>query len=214
MRGEHWRIHTKSPSDAGSSPHARGTRVVPTSRDARSRFIPACAGNTYMAIDDLDAIPVLRMRGEHAQLVDSNTVEHGSSPHARGTRLFERDLTLHGRFIPACAGNTTPVPLMIDSLAVHPRMRGEHLITSPYRFLRNGSSPHARGTPALGGGIVFRFRFIPACAGNTPFQAQGDSSDTVHPRMRGEHSVKNSLHTIIAGSSPHARGTHQLGSSG
>ena len=91
------------------------------------------------------------------------------------------------RFIPACAGNTLVLAVVLHALAVHPRMRGEHAILSQNKLSSSGSSPHARGT-----------RRIVRLARN---------GGAVHPRMRGEHGAMPSHSRWTDGSSPHARGT-------
>ena len=70
-----------------------------------------------------------------------------------------------------------------------------------------GSSPHARGTRNLNRSRIGLLRFIPACAGNTPATDAVIAPLPVHPRMRGEHMGEISWPTVLAGSSPHARGT-------
>ena len=75
------------------------------------------------------------------------------------------------------------------------------------RLLADGSSPPARGTLVhdhLGRGAV---RFIPACAGNTPRFPCPARPRAVHPRLRGEHPLANTIFTNPPGSSPPARGT-------
>ena len=123
------------------------------------------------------------------------------------------DSAMIRRFIPACAGNTRQSDNRTGRHTVHPRMRGEH-----------GSAASRQR--------VFS-RFIPACAGNTTAgselhtpisgsspHARGTHSRTlsavagcnaVHPRMRGEHTVRDCARGRRAGSSPHARGTRRQG---
>ena len=50
-------------------------------------------------------------------------------------------------------------------------------------------------------------RFIPAGAGNTPHDCCANSSETVHPRRRGEHLSYGVACEPPYGSSPQARGT-------
>ena len=51
-------------------------------------------------------------------------------------------------------------------------------------------------------------RFIPACAGNAAAPELSRTFQTVHPRMRGERCGSRMKVKRTAGSSPHARGTH------
>ena len=147
MRGEHRYTSSSISDDIGSSPHARGTRhrLWPTQRG--SRFIPACAGNTRNGVPT-DLVPQVhpRMRGEHMGSRRQPLIWIGSSPHARGTRLQDSGRKWCGRFIPACAGNTSSVSAQSSPRAVHPRMRGEHAVSQERFDDVNGSSPHARGT--------------------------------------------------------------------
>ena len=190
MRGEHVIVEIERAVVGGSSPHARGTPSHQACAGNGRRFIPACAGNTVT--DGIAAIVSAvhpRMRGEHFAVVASASIAAGSSPHARGTRRlrFRRSI---------------PTP-------VHPRMRGEHTDEAHHFKVVAGSSPHARGTLQDGAAAVGQTRFIPACAGNTPFAAGARYCGPVHPRMRGEHSGHQGQRSKMNGSSPHARGTRR-----
>ena len=66
-------------------------------------------------------------------------------------------------------------------------MRGEHKVSVNFCRKIFGSSPHARGTQREFFISHTPARFIPACAGNTHNTLPLDLSQTVHPRMRGEH---------------------------
>ena len=127
------------------------------------------------------------MRGEHSP---SNTVIvnfSGSSPRARGTHLGKNPLVQRKRFIPACAGNTSYRTRTCGILAVHPRVRGEHLGLAVPVALILGSSPRARGTQRRIVDDTVAGRFIPACAGNTVALTMVKALRAVHPRVRGEH---------------------------
>ena len=119
----------------------------------------------------------------------------GSSPLARGTLAFPRTITGRARFIPACAGNTHTSISVQSMRAVHPRLRGEHIRSVVLVYRRYGSSPLARGTPSRLGSMLPYRRFIPACAGNTCKYNDKESTLTVHPRLRGEHTSKTARNT-------------------
>jgi len=127
------------------------------------------------------------MRGEHIPSQAVAFPKPGSSPHARGTLRCVAADDLVARFIPACAGNTSDGHDPKSASPVHPRMRGEHPLSWISCTRPTGSSPHARGTPPRQARRPTRDRFIPACAGNTYPLLTSQSTQPVHPRMRGEH---------------------------
>ena len=188
MRGEHGHGRRVSVRYWGSSPHARGARVVALLSLVEGGIIPACAGSTVEG----KGLPRLdrdhpRMRGEHRPWRSSRRSETGSSPHARGA--LRRRLWHWWRYgiIPACAGSTRTHLGSGGSWRDHPRMRGEHPgdagIVGSYR----GSSPHARGARSRKDPRHVLAGIIPACAGSTQVPHHALARDGDHPRMRGEH---------------------------
>ena len=149
MRGEHTAPGPDSVSVQGSSPHARGTLPPYVSHKPSTGIIPACAGNT--CVPWLTPVRVgdhPRMRGEHNSASMILSTRKGSSPHARGTPRSGHAMMRLPGIIPACAGNTCWLGVLPVVWRDHPRMRGEHTVSSITHFLPQGSSPHARGTPA------------------------------------------------------------------
>ena len=151
------------------------------------------------------------MRGERVVIVVPASVLPGSSPHARGTLRILIRRKPEKRFIPACAGNACPLFSIGHENPVHPRMRGERVISLRYDGFKGGSSPHARGTPFCTDIQVSPRRFIPACAGNAGRLRRCSRWMTVHPRMRGERTARAWPARCRNGSSPHARGTRTNG---
>ena len=73
-----------------------------------------------------------------------------------------------------------------------------------------GSSPRARGAlPRLHPGRS-RDGIIPACAGSTSAPASGSRGSRDHPRVRGEHLIAGVPRAAAVGSSPRARGAHDV----
>ena len=148
------------------------------------------------------------MRGEHATLWQVAPIGSGSSPHARGAR--QRALRQRGRagIIPACAGSTYTCRHRRARKWDHPRMRGEHILALLVMHKIRGSSPHARGALLPQAIMCSLSGIIPACAGSTAGVSTSASKSRDHPRMRGEHWCRCSIHGARLGSSPHARGAH------
>ena len=114
-------------------------------------------------------------------------MDSGSSPLARGT-----------------VGKNES---MAQTIAVHPRWRGEQSRTEQQSIPAYGSSPLARGTVLEALLDVRQPRFIPAGAGNR-FRAKIRAHATpVHPRWRGEQRREALAKHRLGGSSPLARGT-------
>ena len=88
--GEHVAESVKASVDTGSSPRGRGTLWLSEWSWASSTVHP-------------------RVGGEHLLQEVSEGALHGSSPRGRGTPNRSEALLLVVRFIPAWAGNTTPV---------------------------------------------------------------------------------------------------------
>ncbi len=209
--GEHFGLGQERPSRPGSSPRMRGTLISAGFGAFLPRFIPAHAGNT--SPNRATSTPKTvhpRACGEHFLGVVQVTICPGSSPRMRGTHLPILAGHWSGRFIPAHAGNTSSLPVILPRDAVHPRACGEHGSANAQNWLRDGSSPRMRGTQKLASNVVKSVRFIPAHAGNTGHQIAMQFPATVHPRACGEHSTRPSPSTLYAGSSPRMRGTRKM----
>ena len=208
LRGEHHVAGSRTHPKDGSSPPARGTRPIDVHRNERTRFIPACAGNTYNPFRHPPPVTVHpRLRGEHVAAFLQEAFVSGSSPPARGTRSAGALVRTLVRFIPACAGNTSPPRASTTNWLVHPRLRGEHACAAVKSYTFDGSSPPARGTRATANARRVKMRFIPACAGNTACTRPNAGQEPVHPRLRGEHISCSRMRLKASGSSPPARGT-------
>ena len=213
----------------GSSPRVRGTPPHPHVSRSRLRFIPACAGNSEGLSTPPSGAPVHpRVCGELLCKVAMSNAEFGSSPRVRGTLKPVIEKLPKQRFIPACAGNSRGSTPPSRHAPVHPRVCGELFALQARRFLAGGSSPRVRGTPQhhaaqRGGG-----RFIPACAGNSPYTSACHQPSTgssprvrgtpsrvrrrralppVHPRVCGELFQPALAFAQASGSSPRVRGT-------
>ena len=209
IRGEHCADGMYRDRFAGSSPHTRGTPVIPDVGPEILRFIPAYAGNTkWNCAPTLATAVHPRIRGEHTKTSWPTWNFGGSSPHTRGTRVSHKQGSGGTRFIPAYAGNTARESSCWRSMAVHPRIRGEHTVADDRLHAVAGSSPHTRGTRTAEHNIACARRFIPAYAGNTVLRMTIRSMGAVHPRIRGEHSYGTMKPDSCVGSSPHTRGTH------
>ena len=152
------------------------------------------------------------MRGEHTLAYKPGDTTLGSSPHARGTHNALLAAIIKAGIIPACAGNTWQSEQSRLVAGDHPRMRGEHIDVWLDDFMREGSSPHARGTRRQWRGHGQSAGIIPACAGNTNHGRGFLRCRRDHPRMRGEHQPRQRHRRGDWGSSPHARGTLDGGS--
>ena len=91
----------------------------------------------------------------------------GSSPRMRGKRLDCVRHSVHPRIIPAHAGQTPSLILLLDSLPDHPRACGANAALVFATSLDTGSSPRMRGKHVLPDCIPTQGRIIPAHAGQT-----------------------------------------------
>ena len=209
VRGEHSRNPYPAPPHCGSSPRTRGTPANPGVDRPGDRFIPAYAGNTRPPWTGTPATSVHpRVRGEHESVKAEPLRGRGSSPRTRGTLRDERLIGGIGRFIPAYAGNTLPAhDAGEDVTGSSPRTRGTRELIGDLEF-QSAVHPRVRGEHLLPDDLVTLLdRFIPAYAGNTPSPPAPRSTRAVHPRVRGEHLSKHLDIEQAYGSSPRTRGT-------
>ena len=207
-RGEHMPLLLPKLVESGSSPLARGTRLMARYGNILLGLIPARAGDTPVprrSYTMFRAHP--RSRGEHSNCSVIKIAELGSSPLARGTPSPVPVEKMPTGLIPARAGNTERMNAQNESLRAHPRSRGEHL----YHYCRRcrhwgssplargtrrcllhdqggqGSSPLARGTRSSKAPATRYLGLIPARAGNTGVLPFPITLFRAHPRSRGEH---------------------------
>ena len=175
----------------GSSPHTRGAPTAPYSGLRNCGIIPAYAGSTGIILAGCSAgWDHPRIRGEHLTITASLYGYAGSSPHTRGALSAAPEATFRMRIIPAYAGSTVFDNPAKDNVPDHPRIRGEHPSHVSTEMSPKGSSPHTRGAPGDFQDGPVRDRIIPAYAGSTAsFPRQAPRSPD-HPRIRGEHSVR------------------------
>ena len=172
------------------------------------RFIPACAGNSNnLIIPQLVNTVHPRVCGEQVIVCGRVTRRCGSSPRVRGTASEWGTRTKQVRFIPACAGNSSPDLFRARLFSVHPRVCGEQSNRFARHWASDGSSPRVRGTDFVRCFCCCSWRFIPACAGNRLFFVLVKLVITVHPRVCGEQQLVVPKNTSISGSSPRVRGT-------
>ena len=134
----------------------------------------------------------------------------GSSPRVRGTPKPETIFCKLRGIIPACAGNTSSTTPSPRPNRDHPRVCGEHLDDKTLYARQQGSSPRVRGTHAAGDYVAGLYGIIPACAGNTPYNKLPLYDVGDHPRVCGEHQVRDTLYGTTQGSSPRVRGTPRV----
>ena len=127
MRGEHALALGNGKLGEGSSPHARGARLVRGPQAVHGGIIPACAGSTMFKCPlNVSLWDHPRMRGEHLNVDFSYRAVAGSSPHARGALRRWSQGSGYWGIIPACAGSTGLSARSRRRPRDHPRMRGEH----------------------------------------------------------------------------------------
>ena len=188
IRGEHSLSESAVIASAGSSPHTRGAQIPGRVARRRRRIIPAYAGSTgAVKTPRAPKQDHPRIRGEHDEVPDQNTLGVGSSPHTRGAPGPETRPVPSGGIIPAYAGSTLFSLDAIHQTRDHPRIRGEHAPRCSSIRFEVGSSPHTRGARSIGQPGAFDRRIIPAYAGSTLFEDEFVENERDHPRIRGEH---------------------------
>ena len=125
--GEHHGQPAVTPQNVGSSPHMRGTLFGSVPTTMHVGIIPAYAGNTMADKQhEFQHRDHPRICVEHRASHGKPTVESGSSPHMRGTPIWQARWSGVAGIIPAYAGNTTSSVASAVITGDHPRICGEH----------------------------------------------------------------------------------------
>ena len=188
--------------------HGPLVRREPCCALRRIGIIPACAGNTACGSSCTPAPgDHPRACGEHGGKAANHADVQGSSPRVRGTHEDAVLDVISLGIIPACAGNTIGPSAGSCGGRNHPRVCGEHPMSTPMSAPAAGSSPCVRGTHFNRAREGRVFGIIPACAGNTLRSKRQTCRMRDHPRVCGEHRVGEYLETDGPGSSPRVRET-------
>ena len=174
---------------------------------ARTRIIPALAGNTGVAESRSHHSPDHpRSRGEYPLRSAPVFRDAGSSPLSRGIRAGSSPSHGMNRIIPALARNTRLRSPCRPCRRDHPRSRGEYLGARMNQCDSPGSSPLSRGIPPMRRTQLVHRRIIPALAGNTRSVLSSLDRCPDHPRSRGEYFTDTCWGGCGTGSSPLSRG--------
>ena len=129
--GEHKSLTEKESAREGSSPRMRGALEVGVGDLALPGIIPAYAGSTWTSqAGSRTRRDHPRVCGEHAHEARPSSSRTGSSPRMRGARGDTQFLRLRSGIIPAYAGSTVIAPCRPPHAQDHPRVCGEHGVSS------------------------------------------------------------------------------------
>ena len=185
-RGVYHPRRPQTTQSLGSSPLARGLRILLDSGKHLVGIIPARAGftstRTRMPTPTWDHP---RSRGVYGSELRIRVADTGSSPLARGLRQHAPLESSQRGIIPARAGFTQAVPSQYQTQPDHPRSRGVYRYVSFICQYVNGSSPLARGLLQYRTLARHVSRIIPARAGFTSPRSPGRPVSPDHPRSRG-----------------------------
>ena len=175
---------------SGSSPRVRGPQDQCSALSECYGLIPASAGTTRHANrlgQPYTAHP--RECGDHVSSPLRCANARGSSPRVRGPLLVPLFMLDTPGLIPASAGTTSRMPIMMSLSRAHPRECGDHVGYVGGWPNLVGSSPRVRGPLLLALFCQGGARLIPASAGTTPTVCFHQFDSWAHPRECGDHRV-------------------------
>ena len=105
----------------------------------------------------------------------------------RGKHGGEHGCAVRPRNIPAYAGKTLAIHVVMRVSSEHPRVCGENGLGKPEWFGNIGTSPRMRGKPHADLPFTQELRNIPAYAGKTRKEVTMRVIELEHPRVCGEN---------------------------
>ena len=151
-----------------------------------------------------------RVCGENGRVWGGSTCGFGTSPRMRGKRHYRYQSELSLRNIPAYAGKTGALRIVVKRWKEHPRVCGENNRLNTNAVNAPGTSPRMRGKRFGARHGMFLSRNIPAYAGKTDGSTLHPGRGQEHPRVCGENSSVFTEGFSSAGTSPRMRGKRTL----
>ena len=125
--GAHCDAWRKMATSTGSSPRMRGSQQTVGIEKHGTGIIPAHAGLTLKRRQIITAVrDHPRACGAHIHRPQTRAVTGGSSPRMRGSQSLSLKRAANPGIIPAHAGLTHTLPVIISSSRDHPRACGAH----------------------------------------------------------------------------------------
>ena len=189
--GEHDEVKPALFDLGGSSPRMRGAPSHTRRCCNTTRIIPADAGSTATSAEPAAGCwDHPRGCGEHTSQSKEAKFGQGSSPRMRGAQGGGMDHVVGSGIIPADAGSTGNLHVVLTAIVDHPRGCGEHDVELDE--------------------IIKRMGIIPADAGSTRPGGTRTQIAEDHPRGCGEHLCPSQFRCSSSGSSPRMRGARNL----
>ena len=133
----------------GLSPRVRGKLLIQADIERPQRSIPACAGETPVAVADRRVAEVYpRVCGGNRSSRRGVRSIGGLSPRVRGKLIGAAAVAAGGRSIPACAGETLAGLVNLRQFEVYPRVCGGNTPGFAAERAMMGLSPRVRGKPS------------------------------------------------------------------
>ena len=191
----------------GLSPRVRGNPAARTPPAARSRSIPACAGEPHGSASRRCSGAVYpRVCGGTRSISDVSTREGGLSPRVRGNRQRGHERPRYMRSIPACAGEPVAPVYPATRYRVYPRVCGGTWSKYSSGTTWRGLSPRVRGNRVTTTEGPGREGSIPACAGEPDCGRATSMAFRVYPRVCGGTRWSLFCPPLSWGLSPRVRG--------
>ena len=168
VRGVHTNSARSTRMGPGPSPRAWGSLRQAPGTSSRGRSIPTCVGFTHPDPTRRPRPSVHpHVRGVHLLRRSFRPSAYGPSPRAWGSHGVDIRWGDYYRSIPTCVGFTRMVSGAASNAAVHPHVRGVHLVVEDRARMPRGPSPRAWGSHSRSFVDSLKRRSIPTCVGFT-----------------------------------------------